>query len=179
MRSTAKSVETIMMGIGLSLLAAACNSGERTTPGGPADTHAAAPTARDSSADATASHTHEDEAGGEALLPIMQRLGTSMTAITYGLMTDDTAMIASSAAAIAAHASIAPAELERIHGVLGGEMAEFERLDVEVHDGSVRLQQAAQAGRLDEVLIRLNEVQRGCVACHARFRERLRTSGSD
>ncbi len=162
--------------IALSLLAGACNSGDRTTPGSPADSHAAPAATSDPSAGSAASHAHAGEADGEALLTIMQRLGTNMTAVTYGLMTDDTAMIASSAAAIAAHASIAPAELERIHGVLGDEMAEFERLDLKVHDGSVQLQQAAQAGNIDVVLTRLNEVQRGCLACHAKFRERLQTN---
>jgi cytochrome c556 len=99
-----------------------------------------------------------------------------MTALTYGLMTDDGAMVATSAAAIAEHAPIATDDLERIHGVLGTDMAEFERLDAAVHDASVRLHEAAADGRTADVLTRLTEVQRGCVACHTQFRERLRTN---
>ena len=112
----------------------------------------------------------------EALLVIMQRLGTRMSALTYGLMTDDGRMVATSAAAIAEHAPIAPDDLARIQRGLGADMAEFERLDAAVHEGSVRLHEAAAAGRTADVLTRLNEVQRGCVACHSQFRERLRAS---
>jgi hypothetical protein len=30
---------------------------------------------------------------------------------------------------------------------------------------------------MEEVLQELNRIQRGCVSCHTRFRERLRTDG--
>ena len=125
-----------------------------------------------------AEHAHGGTGAAKLLLPIMQKLGTDMTALTYGLMTDSAALVAASAAAIAEHVPIAPGELERIHGVLGDEMAEFERLDAAVHQASVKLHQAADAGRTDEVLGLLNEVQRGCVACHTRFRTRLLTNPS-
>ncbi len=139
------------------------------------------PDAAVASADTTAvaapsEHAHAAEGEGEALLPIMQKLGTYMTQLTHGLMTDDQAMVARNAASIATHAPITRADLERIHGILGERMAEFERLDEEVHASSVRLQEAAEAGGTADVLTRLNEVQRGCIACHVQFRERLRTA---
>lgn len=123
---------------------------------------------------ATAHADHADS--GEALLPIMQRLGSSMNALTYGLMTDDYATVESSAAAIARHAPISAEELERIETVLGAEAAQFEEFDVAVHDASVRLHQAAGERRPEVIVERLAEVQRGCVGCHARFRDRLRTA---
>ena len=155
--------------LGVSVLAAACERRKPETS--PAASPGASPAA---TTEAAAEHTHAAEGEGEELLPIMQRLGTSMAALTHGLMTEDSATVATNAAAIAAHAPIAPAELERISQALGDRMAEFERLDAAVHDGSVRLHEAAAAGRTDEVLTRLNEVQRGCVACHTQFRARLR-----
>ena len=175
--------------IAMCMLAGACDGGERGSTGGSADTLAVAPASTGGSADTHAAagdtaaadpsgHAHAAEGEGLALLPIMQKLGADMTSLTYGLMTDDAALVAKSAATIAEHAPIAPAELERIHGVLGTEMAEFERLDEEVHAASVRLSQAAEGGRTAEVLTRLNEVQRGCVACHTKFRQRLRTNPS-
>ena len=114
--------------------------------------------------------------GGQALLPIMQKLGSEMTALTYALMTDDYETVQRSAAAIADHAPISAEELERIHSVLGPEMAKFEAVDESVHVASVRLNEAARARQLDQVVERLGEVQRGCVSCHAQFRERLLTN---
>jgi len=170
------------------LLAGACSNGDRSGSEGAADTQNAAPagtgTAQDAPATADsvaaegAGHAHAGEGEGESLLLIMQKLGTHMTALTYGLMTDDSAMVANGAESIAEHAPIAPEEIERIHGVLGTDMAEFERLDEAVHTASVRLRDAAAAGRTQDVLTLLGEVQRGCVACHSQFRERLLTNPS-
>ena len=126
---------------------------------------------------ATTGHAAASE-GGQALLPIMQRLGSEMTALTYALMTDDYATVTRSAAAIAAHAPISAAELERIHTALGRDMAAFEAVDESVHVASGRLHEAARARQLGLVVERLGDVQRGCVSCHARFRERLRSSGA-
>lgn len=139
----------------------------------------ASPSARaaDTADTADAHDAHASTAGaGELLLPIMQRLGTSMVALTHGLMTDDHAAVQRSAAAIADHVPIAAADLARIRRVLGAEMGEFERLDAAVHDAAVRLHQAAEGGDPARVVTVLAEVQRGCVGCHARFRERLRTN---
>lgn len=112
---------------------------------------------------------------GQALLPIMQRLGSEMTALTHALMTDDYETVTQSAATIAEHAPISAAERERIHAELGADMAGFEAVDESVHVASVRLLEAARARQPDLVVERLGEVQRGCVSCHVRFRERLRT----
>ena len=121
------------------------------------------------------SHTVAGE-GGQALLPIMQRLGSEMTALTYALMTDDYNGVTRSAAAIAAHAPISAEELARIKTELGPDMAAFEAVDESVHVASTRLHDAAQARNLGVVVERLAEVQRGCVSCHVQFRERLRTN---
>jgi cytochrome c556 len=93
-------------------------------------------------------------------------------------MTDDRATVEKQAAAIAAHAPISDAELQRIQRVLGPDMAKFEAVDESVHVASVRLHDAAQTSWGDEVVDRLSEVQRGCVSCHTRFRERLRTNAA-
>ena len=124
---------------------------------------------------APAAHAAAGEKG-QSLLPIMQQLGSEMTALTYALMTDDYGTVTRSAAAIAGHAPISAAELERIHAMLGADMAAFEAVDESVHVASVRLHDAARARQLGLVVERLGEVQRGCVSCHARFRERLRGS---
>ena len=149
--------------------AAADSHAMPATPAG--DEHAASEHA--ASEHAASAHAAEGE-GGMALLPIMQGLGTSMTALTYALMTDDHATVAKSASAIATHAPISAEELQRIARVLGSDMRAFEAVDESVHVASVRLHEAAQARQPDQVVTRLGEVQRGCVSCHAQFRERLR-----
>ena len=154
------------------LLVNGCTSEKSATT----DTSAATASADTTRMEAGSEHAHSAEGEGEALLPIMQRLGTEMTALTYALMTDDAAGVAKSSAAIAQHVPISKPELERIHGILGGEMAAFERLDTEVHEASVRLSEAAVARNTDAVVAALGEVQRGCVSCHTIFRERLLTN---
>lgn len=113
---------------------------------------------------------------GAPLLVIMQKLGADVMALTHALMVEDRQQVANTSHAIAEHAPIAPDEVERIHRELGDEMVEFERLDEAVHQSSVRLHESAAAGDMDEVLDRLGEVQRGCIECHSRFRERLLTN---
>lgn len=155
----------------------ACDGPE--TGGATGDTKVSARDSTPGSAvhDATGGHG-ADSAAGETLLPIMQRLGTSMSALTHGLMTEDHEAVSRHAAAIAAHAPISAAEIERIRRVLGSDMHAFEALDESVHVASVRLRDAAQDRRPALVVERLGTVQRGCVSCHAQFRARLRTTAA-
>ena len=121
---------------------------------------------------------HGADAAGQALLPIMQRLGSHMATLTHALMTDDYQAVERSAAGIAEHVPISAAELERIRRALGPDMPVFEAVDESVHVASVRLRDVARERRLGLVVERLGEVQRGCVSCHAQFRERLRTDSA-
>ena len=148
---------------------------EATTPDSMASGEATAVGGKAAGGHDDAGHAAAGEEG-QALLPIMQRLGSEMTALTHALMTDDHETVRRSAAAIAEHAPISAEEVERIHAELGPDMARFEAVDESVHVASVRLHEAARARRLDEVVQRLGEVQRGCVSCHVQFRERLRSS---
>jgi cytochrome c556 len=108
----------------------------------------------------------------------MQELGVRMAALTHGLMVDSAELVAHNAKLMAEHAPIAADELARLQRTLGRDMAEFERIDTETHGRLVRLRDAAAARASDDVLTRLNEVQRGCVECHSRFRNRLRTDAA-
>lgn len=117
-------------------------------------------------------HDHGD-GEGETLHEIMHGLGGQMLALTYGLLTDDSDAVVRSAAAMAEHAPISRDELARIRHVLGDEMAGFEAIDEASHTAAVSLHEAAKAGRTDDVLSRLGELQRTCLACHSQYRERL------
>lgn len=157
----------------LMLAATACSQ-----PADEAEEHdTAAALSPDSAAtDAPSGAGHAAAEGGQALLPIMQRLGADMVALTHALMTDDYETVTQRAEAVANHAPISAEELERIHGLLGEDMARFEALDESVHEASVRLHEAARAREPASIAERLGEVQQGCVACHVQFRERLRTN---
>jgi cytochrome c556 len=123
-----------------------------------------------------AAHAHAESGEPQALLPIMRQLAVDMGALQQALFAEDFATVEARAAAVAQHPHIAPDEIDRIESTLGGESAAFDSLDVVVHEAAVAMHEAAREGDTDAVLDRLAEVQRGCVACHTRFRERLRTT---
>lgn len=158
--------------IALLVLTSACS---QSASDGQADA-AHADTTHAAGGAAAAGHTaagHAASSGGQALLPIMQKLGSEMSALTYALMKSDYPTVEQRAAAIAEHAPISAEELERIRTVLGPEMAKFEAVDESVHVASVHLHDAARSRQPGQVVERLGEVQRGCVSCHTQFRQRL------
>ncbi|HLT47001.1 MAG TPA: cytochrome c [Rubricoccaceae bacterium] len=124
-----------------------------------------------------AGHDAHGGADGEALplRPIMQQLGAAMTGFTQALWLEDYARMATFSDAIVNHPPISAEELQRIRSALGPEMDRFVAADEAVHEAALRLHEAVEARDLDAVLGRLGEVQVGCMACHAPFRERLRT----
>ena len=159
------------------LLLASCGGGDDAAHADGGDAHADSGAAPAHGADDTAAHAHEgDSASAQPLLPIMRRLALDMAALQQALWLDDLPAVERHAAAIAQHPNIAPAELRRIEQTLGAETAVFDSIDLAVHEHSVALHEAAQRADAEALLDRLSDVQRGCVACHARFRERLRTS---
>lgn len=134
----------------------------------------------------TAQHTEPVHAGADTgaapealpLRPIMQRLASDMAGFSHALWLEDHAEMTARAAAMADHPHISTEEIRRIEAALGPDMPAFEEADEVVHIAAIRMQEAAAARRQDEVVTRLGEVQRGCVSCHSRFRDRLRTDRS-
>lgn len=158
------------------LVAAGCQSQvESSDSAASHDSSVASVGGAEAAGDAHDEHAAHQDQEGEALLPIMQRLGSEMLRITHALMTDDATTVAASAEAIAAHVPISADELERIRTELGDRMREFEAIDESVHVASARLRDIARDGNAQDVVAQLNVVQAGCVSCHSQFRERLRT----
>lgn len=116
---------------------------------------------------------HNYRGQGQALRTIMQRLAVDMAALQHALWLEDFDQIEARTAAIAEHPHMAPEEVARIRQELGPEMSTFEAADQAVHQASVRMLGAARSRDTDAILEALAEVQRGCVACHEQFRERL------
>jgi hypothetical protein len=118
-------------------------------------------------------HDHEDPM---ALRPIMQRLAADMAGLQNALWVEDFRGVEARAAAIADHAHISADEILRLERELGPDLEAFHHADESVHEAAVRMHEAAAADDIPALLDRLADVQRGCVDCHARFRERVRTS---
>lgn len=128
--------------------------------------------------DASSADTSRQEAGSQEELPlvvIMRQLSSDLAAFSYALWLEDYQEMTARAASIADHPGMTAEEVQRIQTELGPEMADFLEADEAVHQASVRMHEAASEQQLDAILDNLAELQRGCVACHTRFRERLRT----
>jgi len=133
------------------------------------------PAAEQGHADHDTEHAHSNQQA-MPLLPIMMRMAAEMTGFVNALWLEDYEAMTRHASGISAHADISSDELERIASTLGTEMEDFEAADEEVHLASVRMLEASEEEDMDAVLQHLATVQSGCIACHTRFRERLRTN---
>jgi hypothetical protein len=152
------------------------NAAEQGIPHVAADTPGESATdAERGHADHGTEHLHSNE---EALplLPIMMRMAADMAGFMQALWLEDYEAMTRHATGVSAHPNISAAELERIESILGTATAAFEDADEEVHEASVRMREAAEARDMNAILEHLAAVQSGCVGCHTRFRERLRTT---
>lgn len=136
--------------------------------------HEADTTSAQGSDSSHAGHAADEEP--QPLLSIMMGMSVDMTGLMQALWLEDHAALAERARHLAEHAPISEAEVARIASVLGADMEAFEAADATVHDAAVRMSRAAEAGDIERVLDELATVQRGCVACHTQFRDRLRTT---
>ncbi len=177
--NTAASLAAILA---VALALTACESPD-SRPGVPSqdeagqhDAAAGAASAPGTSTDTAAgAHGHASSGDGVPLLPIMRQLAVDMAAMQNALWLENFDEVEERAGAIAEHAHVSGEELARVANELGAEMAAFEAADEAVHQAAVQMHTAASARDTDAILQHLAEVQQGCVACHERFRERLRT----
>lgn len=111
-----------------------------------------------------------------SLLAIMRGLEVDMDRVSHALWAERYDSLAAAARAVADHPKVGPEERARILGTLGERAAEFQQADVRVHDAGVELAAAAEARDEERVVRALGALQAGCVACHADFRESLRST---
>jgi len=161
----------------LLLVLAGCDTAaEKDLPIAAADAQGeSASAAEQGHADHGTEHAHSNQQA-MPLLPIMMRMAAEMTGFVNALWLEDYEAMTRHARGISAHADISTDELERIASILDTEMEDFEAADEEVHLASVRMLEASEEEDMDSILQHLATVQSGCVACHTRFRERLRTN---
>lgn len=128
-----------------------------------------------------ADHDHgHGEAQGEPMpmLAIMRQLSVDLAAFTHALWLEDFEQMSERSAAIANHPPIDPADVQRMQSILGAEWEGFEEADHEVHEASEELHHAVETRDLETILTRLDALQRGCVACHTKYRGPLLSEGS-
>jgi cytochrome c556 len=105
---------------------------------------------------------------------LMGALGERMGEIGEGIWREDFAAIAEAARYIAEHPKPPAAQRKRVISALGDDAPEFRAADKRVHTGSLALVEAAESGQMPAVVERYERLVEGCVACHARFRDRVR-----
>jgi cytochrome c556 len=167
--------------LGALLLAAACQVRPESSGPGVHAALDAEETGASVSQDATAGlpASHDGHGAGrepQALLPIMLGMSADLAGLMQALWLDDYGALSERARDLADHAPISAEEIARIKSTLGAEMEAFEAADEVVHGAAVRMSEAADARDIDRLLEELATVQRGCVACHNSFRDRLRTT---
>ncbi len=104
---------------------------------------------------------------------IMAGLGADMAAVQQGLWAEDFDLIAKSAMKVADHPKISDAEKGRLKAALTTDMPAFGAMDKAVHEGAVKLSEAAASKDMEKTLTELASLQTNCVACHSKFRKRL------
>jgi len=107
---------------------------------------------------------------------MMQELGRQMGRLSEGIMADDMVLVASSAISIADHPKPPMSERIRIVSELGTDATAFRAIDTEVHDTAMAIHTAAKEGDRVEVTNGFHKLVNSCLACHTRFRGRLRST---
>ena len=125
------------------------------------------------------SHDHGAHGGeDQSLRSIMKGLDRNLKAIRAASAEQDWARVEREARAIAEHPHVSAAELERIKSTLGSDMPAFVAIDRKVHEGALRLSDAAGKGDATVVQNELRAMASGCEQCHFAFRKRLAPPGA-
>ncbi len=107
------------------------------------------------------------------LQEIMQGLRDNLVEINDGLLTDDYALVARGATAIAEHPQIPPEQVQLVAKELGPEMPAFKQFDVRVHNLSLEISVAAEVGDRAAAISGFQQMIEGCFACHAAYKDRV------
>ena len=107
------------------------------------------------------------------LQEIMQGLRDNLVEISDGLLTDDYALVARGATAIAEHPQIPTEQVQLVATTIGPEMPAFKQFDVRVHKLSLEISAAAEAGDRAAAISGFQKMIEGCFACHAAYKDRV------
>lgn len=107
------------------------------------------------------------------LQSIMRLISANMGIISEGIFTEDYHLIEQGAAAINDHPPLSPVSLNLVKSTLGPRMESFQQYDKIVHGYADTIKVAAQQKNMQKVLDSYQIVQKGCVSCHAAFRNEI------
>lgn len=113
------------------------------------------------------------------LKEIMQQLRQNFLDVSDGFLMDDFAKVAEGALAIAEHPRVPETDAQRIADELGAEMPVFTNFDVQVHELSLEMYEAARDGDRVAALEAYQGMVAACVACHTAYRERVGAALND
>lgn len=104
----------------------------------------------------------------------MRLIMTDMNLINEGIYTQDFSLIQQGAAAINQHPPLSNTTLNLIKKTLGKRMPVFAEFDKTVHGHADSLKVAAINQDMTKVLEQYHIIEKGCIACHAAFRDEIK-----
>jgi cytochrome c556 len=104
---------------------------------------------------------------------VMQGLLADTKMITEGIILEDFTLVERSAARIAKHPKPAMSQRKKLMKSLGGEIAKFKGYDGVVHNGAVKIVEAAKNKDMATVTAEYEKLVSGCQSCHSVFKERV------
>lgn len=107
------------------------------------------------------------------LKAIMMDLRQNFLDVSDGFLLDDFVKVAEGALAIAEHPRVPASDAQRVADELGAEMAVFINFDVQVHELSLEMYEAARDGDRVAALEAYQGMVAACIACHTAYRERV------
>jgi hypothetical protein len=122
---------------------------------------------------------HQPEPEPQPIKTVMQRLMMDMHTVTLGIYLENYETIYSGAHAVASHPKIIMEQRKEIAGILGNQMKSFAAFDMVVHHHSDSLAMAAKNRDMQNILRHYQIVQKGCISCHATFRDKIKEASSN
>jgi len=109
-------------------------------------------------------------ADGGTLRQVMQQLGHDYATLNQAILLEDFDQAEKSAHAIAEHDKPSMGQRMKIMAALGTEMMNFKKVDGEVHDLAVKVEEAAKGKDLPQLIHLQSQMLSACMACHTTYR---------
>lgn len=104
---------------------------------------------------------------------VMQGLLIDSKNITEGIVLVDFSLIENAASNIEQHPKPSMSQRKKLMKALASEITTFKRFDHVVHEGALRIKQAARDKNIDAVIDEYQKFIIGCQSCHSLFKSRL------
>jgi cytochrome c556 len=116
---------------------------------------------------------HIDKSSKVTFQLVMQGLLSDTKMMTQGIILKDFGLVEFAANRIVNHPKPAMSQRKKLMKALGSDIATFKGYDHVVHDGAIKIKQAAKDKDMVVVIAEYQKVITGCQSCHSRFRAEL------